>query len=257
MAKSRSVVITGAGAGIGAAVARAFVENGDRVFLADVSADRVRATVDSLGSDRASAHEVDVTDAAAVERLVADAVGETGSVDVLVSNAGVFDAVAGVEQTTHALWERVIAINLTGTFNAVKAVAAQMVSQKSGRIISIGSIAGQRAMPDGLAYCTSKAGIEGLIRRTAYDLGPHGITANVVAPGMVQTDIRATSSEILGDIVPDTDVRVGASLVDTLIPARRGADPSEVAATVFFLATDGAAYISGDVIHVDGGWIAS
>jgi 3-oxoacyl-[acyl-carrier protein] reductase len=112
-------------------------------------------------------------------------------------------------------------------------------------------------MPDGLAYCASKAGIEGLIRRASFDLGPHGITANVVAPGVIRTNIRATSTEILGELVPDTNVHIGDSVMNSLIPARRGGDPAEIAATVFFLASAGAGYISGDVIHVDGGWIAS
>ncbi|MFF9778585.1 SDR family NAD(P)-dependent oxidoreductase [Streptomyces sp. NPDC013978] len=253
----RSVIITGAGAGIGAAVAKTFAEAGDRVYLADLSSDRLKATAADLDSSLVSLHQVDVTDAAAVDALVDVVKSESGSVDVLVSNAGVFDAAAGIEATTHALWERVIGINLTGTFNVVKAVTGPMVEQRAGRIVSIGSIAAQRAMPDGLAYCTSKAGIEGLIRRTAYDLGPYGITANVVAPGVVRTDIRATSTEILGDVVPDTNVRIGDSVMESLIPARRGAEPSEIAATVFFLAGPGAGYINGDVIHVDGGWIAA
>jgi NAD(P)-dependent dehydrogenase (short-subunit alcohol dehydrogenase family) len=249
-------VITGAGSGIGAAVARTFVEAGDRVFLADISAPRLADTAAALSSDLVTTVVTDVTDVRSVAALVASA-QESGSVDVLVSNAGVFDAVASVLETSHELWAKVIDINLTGTFNVVKAVAPVMAAQRSGRIISVGSIAAQRAMPDGLAYCTSKAALEGLIRRTAYDLGPYGITANVVAPGVVRTDIRSTSTEILGDLVPDTEVRVGDSIMGDLIPLRRGGDPAEVAATVFFLSTPGAAYISGDVIHVDGGWIAS
>ncbi|MEU9329933.1 SDR family NAD(P)-dependent oxidoreductase [Streptomyces canus] len=251
------MIITGAGAGIGAAAAKAFVDAGDRVYLADLSLDRLKATAAHLGSPLASVHQVDVTDADAVDALVELVKTETGSVDVLVSNAGVFDAAAGIEATTHALWEKVIAINLTGTFNVVKAVTGPMVEQRAGRIISIGSIAAQRSMPDGLAYCTSKAGIEGLIRRTAYDLGPYGITANVVAPGVVRTDIRVTSTEILGDVVPDTNVRIGDSVMGSLIPARRGGEPSEIAAAVLFLASPGAAYVNGDVLHVDGGWIAA
>jgi NAD(P)-dependent dehydrogenase (short-subunit alcohol dehydrogenase family) len=257
MPQPRSVIVTGAGAGIGAATGWAFAEAGDRVFLADLSLDRLTSTAAAIRSEGVSVHEVDVTDVAAVEGLVAQVREETGSIDVLVSNAGVFDAAAGIEATTHDLWARVIGINLTGTFNAVKAVAPSMAQQRSGRIIAVGSIAAQRAMPDGLAYCTSKAGIEGLIRRVAVDLGPYGVTANVVAPGVVRTDIRATSTEILGDTVPDTNVRIGDSVMDSLIPARRGAEPSEIAACIFFLASEGAAYVNGDVLHVDGGWIAS
>jgi len=258
MPESRSVLITGAGSGIGAAVAQSFAIAGDRVYLADLSADRLAATAQPLG-DVVSSHVVDVTDMDAVQSLVDHIVEEHGSVDVVVSNAGVFDGCASVRDTSPALWAKVIGINLTGTFNLVKAVSEPMVAQGAGRIVSIGSIAGQRAMPDGLAYCASKAGLEGLVRRLAYDLGGHGVTANLVAPGVVRTGIRATSEEILGDLVPDTNVGVGtsANLMDLLIPARRGGEPAEVAATVFFLASEGAAYINGEVIHVDGGWIAS
>lgn len=258
MSEPRSVIITGAGSGIGAAVAGRFAAAGDHVHLADLSAERLEATVSRLG-ERASGHVIDVTDAEAVQGLVDEVIEDHGSVDVLVSNAGVFDGCASVQTTTAELWEKVIAINLTGTFNVVKAVSEPMLARGHGRIISIGSIAAQRSMPDGLAYCASKAGLEGLVRRLAFDLGGRGITANVVAPGVVRTGIRATSEEILGDLVPDTNVGVGTSsnLMDLLIPAGRGGEPAEVAATVFFLASDGAAYINGEVIHVDGGWIAS
>ncbi|MEV0225729.1 SDR family NAD(P)-dependent oxidoreductase [Streptomyces sp. NPDC050704] len=259
MSKPRSVIITGAGSGIGAAVAEVFAAAGDRIYLADLSAERLRATATALGGTSVSTHEVDVTDAVAVEALAEEVVADHGGIDVLVSNAGVFDGAASIRDTTAELWEKVIGINLTGTFNVVKAVSEQMIAQRSGRVISIGSIAGQRAMPDGVAYCASKAALEGLVRRLAYDLGGHGVTANLVAPGVVRTGIRATSEEILGNLVPDTNVGVGTStdLMDLLIPARRGGEPAEIAATVFFLASTGAAYINGEVIHVDGGWIAS
>jgi 3-oxoacyl-[acyl-carrier protein] reductase len=259
MAHPRSVLVTGAGSGIGAAVAKSFADSGDRLYLADLSKERLDATAQAVGNRLVSVHQADVTDAAVVGELVAHITEESGRVDVLVSNAGVFDACAGIQDTTRALWDKIIAINLTGTFNVVKAVSGPMIRQKSGRIISIGSIAAQRAMPDGLAYCASKAGLEGMIRRLAYDLGEYGITANLVAPGVIRTSIRATSEEILGNLVPDTNVGVGtnAELMTMLIPARRGGDPSEIAATVFFLASEGAAYINGEVVHVDGGWIAT
>ncbi|WPB89262.1 SDR family NAD(P)-dependent oxidoreductase [Streptomyces malaysiensis] len=253
------MIITGAGSGIGAAVAEAFATAGDRVHLADLSAERLKATAVALGRANVTTHEVDVTDASAVQALADTVVAEHGGIDVLVSNAGVFDGCASIRDTTAELWDKVIGINLTGTFNVVKAVSEQMIAQRSGRVISIGSIAAQRAMPDGLAYCASKAALEGLVRRLAFDLGGYGITANLVAPGVVRTGIRATSEEILGSLVPDTNVGVGTStdVMDLLIPARRGGEPAEIAATVFFLAGAGAAYINGEVIHVDGGWIAS
>lgn len=254
----RQIIVTGAGSGIGAAVVRAFVEAGDHVHLADLSGERLAAVTEALPPEQFTNHVVDVVDAERMTAFVAD-VAARGPIDVLVCSAGVFDAAAGVETTSFELWNRIIDINLTGTYHAVKPVAHEMITRESGRIVLIGSIAAQRAMPDGIAYSASKAGMEGMTRRLAFDLGKYGITANLVAPGVIRTSIRATSTEILGSAVPDTNVGVGtdSSLMDQLIPLRRGGLPEEVAATVFFLASRGAAYINGEVVHVDGGWIAS
>lgn len=257
---SRTVIITGAGSGIGAGIARAFVEAGDRVHLLDISDERASAVASELAAPELTvARQLDVTDADAVTALVDEICAEAGSIDVLVSNAGVFDSCASVQTTSHELWRRVIDINLTGAFNVIKPVAEAMIANGAGRIIGIGSIAGQRALPDGLAYCTSKAALEGMFRRLAFDVGPHGITANLIAPGVIRSSIRANSTEILGDIAPDANVGVGvnADLMDLLIPARRAGQPSEIAALAVFLASDAAGYINGDVIHVDGGWIAA
>lgn len=253
----RSVVVTGAGAGIGRAIAGAFLDAGDRVFVADISHKRLDETATDLGTDRLTTHVVDVTDFAAVSDLVAHAVADTGQLDVMVNNAGVFDGWASIDETSPELWRKIIEVNLTGNFHGCKAAADVMTKQGSGRIISIGSVAGQRGAADGLAYAASKAGIEGLNRRLAYDLGPHNVTANVVAPGVIKTDIRANSGEILGDLV-DTNRGVGVSpeLMDFLIPARRGGTPEEVAAAVFFLASPSAGYINGQVLQIDGGWNA-
>lgn len=258
MTQPRSVIITGAGSGIGAAVATAFARSGDRVFLTDLAKERLEKTVESIDSELVQGRPVDVTDAAALHDLVGWVVELTGRVDVLVSNAGVFDGAASISETGAELWNKVIGINLTGCFNSVKAVSERMIAQRRGRIITIGSIAGTRAMPDGAAYCAAKAGIEGFTRRLAFDLGGFGVTANVVAPGVIRTNIRANSEEILGDLVQvDRGVGTSADQMDMLIPAKRGGLPEEIAATVCFLAGEGAAYINGDVIHVDGGWIAT
>ena len=253
----RGVIITGAGAGIGQAVARRFAEAGDTVYLADLSEKRLTAAVaETAGS--VHGRVLDVTDFAAVEALVDDVVREAGSLDVFVNNAGVFDGYAGIAETGPALWNTIIGVNLTGYFHGAKAASRPMIAQGSGRIVNIGSVAGQRGAADGLAYAAAKAGIEGMTRRLAFDLGPHGVTANVVAPGVIATNIRANSSEVLGDLV-DTDRGVGVSpeLMDFLIPARRSGTPAEVAAAVAYLAGPEAAYVNGQVIHVDGGWTAT
>lgn len=252
---ARNIVITGAGSGIGAAVAETFSAKGDHVHLLDISESRLAEVAAKLPEGLVTTHVVDVTDFAAIGSVIEG----IGQVDVLAGCAGVFDGLAGIEQTTRELWDRVIDINLTGTFNVVKPVATRMIAQQAGRIVLIGSIAASRALPDGLAYDASKAGLEGMTRRLAVDLGGYGITANLIAPGVIRTNIRASSEEILGEMVPDTNVGVGTdpSLMSKLIPLQRGGLASEVAETVYFLASDGAGYISGDVIHVDGGWIAA
>lgn len=254
----RNIVITGAGSGIGAAIAKTFTDAGDRVHLLDISAARLAEVAAPLPAELVESYQVDVADYDGVQEAIAK-VTAFGSIDVLAGCAGVFDGLATVETTTRELWHRVIDINLTGTFNVVKPVAAQMIAQKSGSIVLMSSIAAHRATPDGLAYDASKAGIEGMVRRLAVDLGPHGITANAIAPGVIRSGIRATSEEILGDLVPDVNVGVGTNpeLRDMLVPLRRSAEASEVASAVYFLGGQGAAYISGDVIHVDGGWIAA
>lgn len=254
----RSVIVTGAGAGIGRAIAKAFLDVGDRVFVADISQKRLDETVAELGGgDRLSAHILDVADFTAVTDLVGQVVAATGKLDVMVNNAGVFDGWASIEETTPELWRKIIDINLTGNFHGCKAAAEVMVRQGNGRIISIGSVAGQRGAADGLAYAATKAGIEGLNRRLAYDVGPHGVTANVIAPGVIKTNIRANSSEILGDLV-DTNRGIGVTpeLMDFLIPAKRGGTPEEIAAAVLFLASPDAGYINGQVLQIDGGWNA-
>jgi NAD(P)-dependent dehydrogenase (short-subunit alcohol dehydrogenase family) len=255
----RVVAVTGAGSGIGRAVARAFLEHGDVVHASDVSPSRLTETateLEPLGALRT--HVADVSDYAGVQHFIAAADAEADGLTVFVSCAGVFDGYAGIDETSPELWQRVLDVNLTGCFYGCKAASAVMAPRGRGRIISIGSVAGVHGGADGLSYAASKAGIEGMTRRLALDLGRSGVTANVVAPGVISTAIRANSAEVLGDLV-DVERGVGTSSdkMDWLIPVGRPGRADEVAAAVLYLASDDAAYITGQVLRIDGGWDAT
>jgi NAD(P)-dependent dehydrogenase (short-subunit alcohol dehydrogenase family) len=261
----RVVAVTGAGSGIGRAIAEAFVQAGDRVHLGDVSGARLADAVEAIGApDAITAHAFDVSDHAAMERFVAEADGDVrgpsdgDGLSVFVNCAGVFDGYAGIRETSPELWRRIIDVNLTGCYHGCRAAAPVLMRRGGGRIVNIGSVAGRHGGADGLAYAASKAGIEGMTRRLAIDVARHGVTANVIAPGVIGTDIRANSAEVLGDLV-DVNRGVGTSSekMDWLIPVGRPGRADEVAAAALFLASDAAAYITGQVIYVDGGWDAT
>jgi 3-oxoacyl-[acyl-carrier protein] reductase len=227
----RSVLVTGGNRGIGRAIAEAFLANGDKVAV----------TTRSGGApDGALDVRCDITDAAAVEAAFAQIEAEHGPVEVLVANAGVTKDTL-VLRMSEEDWSSVIDTNLTGSFRLAKRAAKGMLRLRRGRIIFISSVVGLLGSAGQVNYAASKSGLVGMARSLARELGSRSITANVVAPGFVETDMTA----VLTDDQKST--------IKTQVPLGRYASPDEIAAAVTWLAGDGAAYVTGAVIPVDGG----
>ncbi|HEX6233274.1 MAG TPA: 3-oxoacyl-ACP reductase FabG [Jiangellaceae bacterium] len=228
---SRSVLVTGGNRGIGLAIARAFAAAGDAVTITYRSGEP---------PDGLDAVRCDVTDGESVDAAFAEVEQQQGAVEVLVANAGITNDTLVLRMSDDE-FTSVLETNLTGTFRVVKRAARGMLRARRGRIILIGSVAGLLGSPGQVNYAASKAGLIGMARSLARELGSRGITANVVAPGFVESDMTAGLSD-------DRRAEILRG-----IPLGRYALADEVAAAVRWLASDGAAYITGAVIPVDGG----
>ena len=235
-------IVTGAGRGIGRACALALAEDGVSVVLSGRDAARLKAAVaevEALGTG-ALALAGDVSRREDVERLVRETRERFGRIDFLVNNAGITRDTLFVRMKDEE-WDEVLAVNLKGAFYATRACAKAMMRQRSGRIINIASVAGVMGNAGQVNYSAAKAGLLGMTKATARELAHWGILVNAVAPGLIETDMLAS--------VP-ADAREGLL---NQIPLRRVGTPREVAEVVRFLVSDGAAYITGQVIHVNGG----
>jgi NAD(P)-dependent dehydrogenase (short-subunit alcohol dehydrogenase family) len=228
---SRSVLVTGGNRGIGLAVARAFVANGDRVAITHRSGE----APDGLFGVRC-----DVTDAETVDAAFAGVEAEHGPVEVLVSNAGITDDTLLLRMSEDS-FNRVLDTNLTGAYRVSKRAASGMLRARKGRFIYISSVVALMGAPGQANYAASKAGLIGLARSIARELGSRSITANVIAPGFIDSDMTADLS----------DARRTEILAN--VPLKRYGTGDEIAATAVFLASDAAGYISGVVLPVDGG----
>ena len=239
----QSTLVTGAGRGIGAAIARELARDGSDVALVDLGAfddaERLAVELRTLGR-KAVALRADVSDFAAAEGAVNAAVRELGGLDGLVCNAGIArDRVSW--KMTEAEWDQVIDVNLKGCFAFCRAAAPVFRAQKHGRIVTIASINGLRGKFGQSNYAASKAGIVGLTKTLARELGPSGVTVNCVAPGIVRTEMTASlPAEVLAKAVAESAL------------GRMG-EPGEVASVVAFLLSDRARYVTGEVIKIDGG----
>jgi 3-oxoacyl-[acyl-carrier protein] reductase len=227
----RSVLVTGGNRGIGAAIAKAFVDAGDEVAVTYRSGE---PPAGFLGV------KCDVTDSEQVEAAFTEIEAAHGPVEVLVANAGITRDTLVLRMSDED-WDAVLATNLTGSFRVAKRAAKGMLRQRKGRIVFISSVVGLLGSPGQVNYAASKSGLIGMARSLARELGSRGITANVVAPGFIETDMTAALPE-----ATQQDYK-------SRIPLGRFGDTAEIAAAVRWISSDEAAYITGAVIPVDGG----
>ena len=244
----RVALVTGAGRGIGAATAKRLAEEGARVTLADLDiegAQRVAAEISALGAE-ATAVRCDVSNRDDAQQAVETAIEKFGQLDILVNNAGVLRDNLLFKMSDDD-WDTVLDVHLKGAFLCARAAQKYMVERKYGRIISLSSTSalGNRGQTN---YSAAKAGMQGLTRTLAIELGPFGITANAVAPGFIDTDMTRATAQRLG-LSPEQFQQGMAQM----IPLRRVGQPSEVASVIAFLASEDASYVSGQVIYVAGG----
>ena len=228
---ARTVLVTGGNRGIGLAIAQAFAAQGDRVAVTHRG---------SGPADGVFGVTCDVTDPDAVDAAFTTVENELGPVEVLVANAGITDDTL-LMRMSEEQFSRVIETNLTGAWRCARRAATKMVRGRFGRMIFVSSVVGLYGGPGQVNYAASKAGLVGMARSITRELGTRNITANVVAPGFIETDMTAELTE------------ARRTEIIKAIPAGRMATSEEVAAVVTWLASDGAAYVNGAVIPVDGG----
>jgi len=235
----KTALVTGASGGIGGAIAQALHRQGAVVTLSGTRAEALEKVKESLG-ERAHVVTARMDDAADIERLAKEAEAAMGKIDILVNNAGITSDNISMRMKD-AEWERVLLVNLTGTFRLIRAAMRGMMKRRFGRVINITSVVGVTGNPGQANYSASKAGLIGMSKSLAQELASRSITVNCVAPGFIAT--------------PMTDVLTEQQKAAILgrIPADRLGAPEEIAAGVTYLASDEAAYVTGQTLHINGG----
>jgi 3-oxoacyl-[acyl-carrier protein] reductase len=240
----RSALVTGGARGIGRACCLLLARAGARVAVGyrveTPSAELLVEEIEAAGGE-AFALAADVSLRSEAEMLVDETVARFGAIDILVNNAGIWKG-SPIEEMSDGEWQEMLAVNLTGTFNGIRAAVPPMKEARSGRIVNISSTAGQRGEAFHAHYAATKGAVISLTKSLAAELAPHGILVNCVAPGWTVTDM--TRDALLG---PERD-----AILET-IPLRRAATPEEIAGAVLFLASDLATFVTGAVINVNGG----
>jgi 3-oxoacyl-[acyl-carrier protein] reductase len=243
--ENQVAIVTGAGRGIGHAIALRLAQEGARVASVSRSEENAKKTADEINAmraDSAKAYAVDVADHAAVQKIGAQILEEFGRVDVLVNNAGVTRDGLSMRMSMED-WDTVLDTNLKGAFNFSQAVMRSMIKQRSGRIINISSVSGLTGNAGQANYSASKAGLIGLTKTLARELASRGITVNAVAPGFIVTDMTGGLSDEVKQAIM------------AKIPLAKLGQPEDIAAAVAFLASAEANYVTGQVLTVDGGMV--
>lgn len=246
VAAKRVAVVTGGASGIGLAVGRHLAEQGHPVALLDRQGDEVRVAAEKLQADGASAIglDVDVTDRNAIDAALDTVRSELGAISIIVTSAGI-ELSAPFTRITADDWDKIISVNLTGTFHSIQAAVPDMVESGWGRIITISSSSAQSGAPDRAHYVASKGGVIALTKALSYEFAPQGITVNTIPPSIIDTPM-ARNGAAEGNI--DLDMLAG------MTPVRRNGTPDDVAAACAFLCSDDAGFITGQIIGVNGGW---
>ena len=243
----RVAVVTGGASGMGLAIAQRLAARGDRVAILDLSgeaAEKSAATLGANGSDTLGV-PADVSDRAAVDAALEQVRQGLGPVEIMVTSAGL-DAFKEFTAISMDDWTRMLAVNLTGTFNCIQSAIPDMLAAEWGRIVTISSSSAQSGAKRMAHYVASKGGVIGLTKALALEYAPHGITVNTIPPGSIDTPMMRRA-ETAGDI-PDID------LIARQAPVRRAGTPDDIAAACEFLCSDDAGYITGQSINVNGGW---
>jgi NAD(P)-dependent dehydrogenase (short-subunit alcohol dehydrogenase family) len=239
--EGKTVIVTGAGSGIGRATASRIAREGGTVVAVDISAERIGELLESSPEGLVVGVTGDITNAEDVERIVAAA---NGRIDGLANVAGIMDDMTPLHEVSDAVWERVFAVNVDGMFRLTRAVLPLMLEAGSGSIVNVASEAALRGSAAGLAYTASKHAVVGITKSSAFMYAAKGIRVNAVAPGPVATNIQASFASELGQ------QRIGAQL-QSIPPV---AEPAQLAASITFLLSDDGTNLTGVILPSDGGW---
>jgi 3-oxoacyl-[acyl-carrier protein] reductase len=242
----RVVLVTGAASGIGLGIAQHCIAQGAVVYLTDVEEASLACSADALGA-KAYARRMDVCDASEVARIVAEIVDTRGGIDVLVNNAGVV-AQGSFAETLEPAWQKLLAVNLTGVYHCVQAVAGSMRQRQRGAIINLASVSAMRGGGSigNVWYGATKAAVVAITKGLARELGADGVRVNAIAPGVIETEMVKTA------LTPEVRQRVL-----TRFPLQRLATVEDVARATVFLASDAASFITGQTLAIDGGFLTS